>query len=488
MDFEKIYSDLESGFEDKLAEALQELFQLQAWRYPKGLKARVERLTTSPSRVVQFWAKRLVKRIEENSPAKTENQNRQEAANPSLRSSPSRVKTSPPPFVGQPVELPLERPALGDEGTPDAEAPAPPSQRFPPVVEPSPPDPTAEATPAPVDAAPGELADPATFERLETPEIQASSVNAITIIKELLAKGDVNDLPRFVDYLQSCSDVVQIAYLAKHLPAAFPKDKLLGVIGPFLRHEDDRVVANAVEGLGFLRSPKTVVLIAQILEHKSHRVRANAGRVLKEFHPALSKEVLSKMLQTRDKPHFSIAACHSAKVLREADYLPNLVGLVGDPLIGNAALDAIIGIGGEDAIEALEPMLEIDVPGFKEKIQDAIQKVRFNTGAEKVRKTVSDTLEAGMKAFGEVAGWFSNGSSPRSSPSPVPPLDVSDRPADGITPGEILEDEASPPAPIGKRRTPSDSGDAIQPDHPTPFKAKSLGPPPPPSFILFFLE
>lgn len=441
MDLSKLIGFLQSGDEQRQVIALQELSKIPIKQLPEEILPIVAGLATHQATEIQFWARRLVKQAEDiKSPVPTSKveesstpqsdasvlcgeedlkggngaipQNGQEGESKAFegepaqhapgfktgkrenRTSNSSDKTNPRSEQTELASSESQTAILVESGSYE-ESSEPPSN--------------AQASEAVVEGESSSLIEAETsFESLASPEVASSAVAAISVIKKLLQRRNQDDLPRFLEYLSTSTDPLIVAYLVKHVPATFPNDSLLLTVGPYLRHADDRVVANTVEGLGCIKSPKSLVLLSQILAHKSHRVRANAGRVLRDFDPKLSKAVLQKMFAMRDKPQFLIAACHATKMLRDPDYLQTLVSLAADPLVGDSALDAITGIGGQEALSALESLLEIDVPGLEGKIKAKIQDVKLAMGIEGVGKAIEGTVAAGAKALDTVVGWFTN--------------------------------------------------------------------------------
>jgi len=253
------------------------------------------------------------------------------------------------------------------------------------------------------------------FELLISEEVQASCVRAIAIIKRILERSSESDFTKLAGYMQSCKDTVQISFLARHLPKTFPNETLLPNMGQLLRHENEGVVVSTIEGLAFIKTPSSVALVAQMAGHSSNSVRSTAGRVLSEFAPELTTAVLKKLLKAKDKPNFVIAACQSAKLLKDPEYLQLLVNFVGDPLFEKPALDAIIGIGGDESIKILESLLDIDVPEFRAKILQSIKQIKSQGQSEKIEKVISDTLETGKKALGGIFNLFSKEEKPLKS-------------------------------------------------------------------------
>lgn len=172
------------------------------------------------------------------------------------------------------------------------------------------------------------------FQKLQTVK---SSYVAIDTIRKIVETKDPAVIQPLIVYLESCTDVVVVSYLTKSLGIGFPNEEILPTLAKYLKHEDDRVVANTIEGMEGINSPKTVVLITQVLGHKHHRVKANAAKALAKQDPVISNQVITRMLQMRDRPHFVIAGMYAVKTLQDKRFLGVLQELVSDPLVGETA-------------------------------------------------------------------------------------------------------------------------------------------------------
>lgn len=73
------------------------------------------------------------------------------------------------------------------------------------------------------------------------------------------------------------------------------------VIADFLSRPDDRIRANAVEGLEYLGDPSVLPLLIPLAGDSSPRVRANVAKALIGFDPALVKTTLASMAESGDE-------------------------------------------------------------------------------------------------------------------------------------------------------------------------------------------
>jgi len=181
----------------------------------------------------------------------------------------------------------------------------------------------------------------------------ASTYISLDVIKKLCESEKPEALDFLKTYLTECTDVIQISYLTKNIGIYFPSDENLFLLMPFLKHEDDRIVANTIEGIEAIGSPKGVVVITQLLEHPSNRVRTNAALALGKFDADKSFAVILKMLAPESGSHFRISACHAIKTLRDPRFLDHLESALLNQNTFSAALEAIAAIGGQPAITLL---------------------------------------------------------------------------------------------------------------------------------------
>jgi hypothetical protein len=186
-----------------------------------------------------------------------------------------------------------------------------------------------------------------------------SSAVALDLVRQLLASDHPDRRTILLDHLRDTDDPVQISFLTKHLGQTFSDDEMLACLVPFLKHEDDRIVANTIEGIEPIPSPAAVAVLAQMLEHRSQRVRANAAQALARHDADLARTTIVKMLRMTAQPHFVIAACRAAARLRAVEFLPHLAAAMADPLVTADAAQAISAISGDVAVELLERLPEL---------------------------------------------------------------------------------------------------------------------------------
>lgn len=248
---------------------------------------------------------------------------------------------------------------------------------------------------SPTENQPGDLSLDELFQKLTASETQADFQRALDVLRLVFNKQDPACIPALIAYLKTCRDVKQISFIVKNLGIAFPREELLPVIGTYLKHPDERTVANAIEGIEAINSPKSVVLFSQMLDHPSHRVKANATKAIAKVDPERSAEIFLKMLQMRDRPNFIIAACHAVKALKAVQFIPDLLGLLPQEVVQDDALDAILGIGGEGAWTSLETFAGSTTDeAFRQIILAAVGKARPKKAEEALFQEIEKSLDA----------------------------------------------------------------------------------------------
>lgn len=181
----------------------------------------------------------------------------------------------------------------------------------------------------------------------------ASTYLSLSVITKLCESKKPEVLSFLKSYLSNCRDVVQASYLTKHIGIHFPSEESLLFLLPYLKHEDDRIVANTIEGIKGIESPTSVKAISQLLGHESNRVKSNAAIALVRYDQEKSFAVISEMLAPESDAHFKISACHAIKVLKDTKFLSLLEPALYDDLTFSCALEAIAAIGGQPAITLL---------------------------------------------------------------------------------------------------------------------------------------
>ncbi|MFC1746152.1 HEAT repeat domain-containing protein [Candidatus Riflebacteria bacterium] len=157
----------------------------------------------------------------------------------------------------------------------------------------------------------------------ENPDIQRFD---LAFFKGIFDSSLEEYIPHLLEYLNKSTNNIHISFLVKHL-GCYQKPELLDVIKKFLTHSDNRVVANAVEGLELLGDPRAIPLFSQLLRHKNNRVVANAAKALNEGDPRTVKPILKKMLYS-GKDNFVQSAFFSVRRCNNPEFIPLIIPLI----------------------------------------------------------------------------------------------------------------------------------------------------------------
>ena len=225
------------------------------------------------------------------------------------------------------------------------------------------------------------------LERLQAVE---HPLEKIEIVQKILTLRDTSSIAPLIDLLKTTTEPTLIAYLVKNIAINLPDEKLIPDLMPFLKSSDDRVVANAIEGLEAIKSPKTIALLVQLTTSHNNRIRANAAKAIRSFDKNQSTQVLCKMLEMNDSPHFVISACATIGYLREPSFLPHLIEKITQPLIAKNALNAIEAIGGEQAIVYLEAIVEDCEESIKSLVSETITRLKSEQKKEEIGRSTSE--------------------------------------------------------------------------------------------------
>jgi len=198
-------------------------------------------------------------------------------------------------------------------------------------------------------------------------------------IKRICEAKDPKAREGLITYLKNCTDEIQISYLTKTLGILYPSDEILLILAPYLKHKDNRVIANTIEGIEAVNSPKAFVLLSQMINHVDNRVRSNAVMAIGKFDKDQAFEVLLKMIQLKGKVHMQSSACFAIRELKESRLLPFLPPLFEDEFLLGEALKVFVEIGDDEAIRVLENSIKkCMVNDRKKKLEETLKKIREN--------------------------------------------------------------------------------------------------------------
>lgn len=227
------------------------------------------------------------------------------------------------------------------------------------------------------------------IQKLET---ISSTFISLDLIKKLCVSKREEAFDFLTKYLKNCQDVIQISYLVKNLGVYYPTPATLKLIVPYLSHNDDRIVANTIEGLEAIKAPQNVVLYSQLLEHKSNRVRSNAAKALASHNPEQAYKVVEKMLSGNSGNHFQISACYAIKSLQSDKYLSLLEQVIFDDEVFPYALGAIQCIKGDKPIQFLLSHYSKFDPEKREFVDETINLLTNQNVVEKNQSPSSDKI------------------------------------------------------------------------------------------------
>jgi HEAT repeat protein len=185
---------------------------------------------------------------------------------------------------------------------------------------------------------------------------------------------------------------------------------------PFLEHPDERIIANAIEAMGQVRSPKCSDLILSKLNSRNNRVKANAAMVLFAAGKVEVIDLLKPMLMHSDPLMRSSAAfaigeltliAHKEKLIedwrrkgKDINYLLGeiqasvsmLVALLRDPetIVKRQAIIALGKIKDKSTVLPILEMIEIK-DGDKELLREASQAL-WSIGSHKMIREVINRL------------------------------------------------------------------------------------------------
>ncbi len=176
---------------------------------------------------------------------------------------------------------------------------------------------------------------------------KSSSFISLDTIKKLFETKDSRVIAPLLDYLGQCKDVIQISYITKLLGVCFPSDEILQHLEPYLSHNDERVVANTIEGIEAIGTMASVKLIGSSLNPTNNRVKANAAKALARFDRDLATTAIVEMLQDSQNPHNQISACYAVKHLKSDIFIGYLEPMMENNILLSDVIAALTVIGGQ---------------------------------------------------------------------------------------------------------------------------------------------
>lgn len=189
-------------------------------------------------------------------------------------------------------------------------------------------------------------------------DVRHSKFLAMKVLKKICRNNSSQALEILTAHLKATQDPFQISFLTKNLGIHFPSDALIPLLTPFLTHADDRVIANTIEGIEAIGSPRCFEIISRFIKHRNNRIRATAAKAISGFDSKRTYEILTKMLGSKGQSHLVISACHAVAELRDPRFFPHLQNLLTDDLILDDVLKAMKAIDEPHTIEVLRSQID----------------------------------------------------------------------------------------------------------------------------------
>ncbi|MDD5090435.1 MAG: HEAT repeat domain-containing protein [Candidatus Wallbacteria bacterium] len=172
-----------------------------------------------------------------------------------------------------------------------------------------------------------------------------NSVIKILVLDQLLHSKKSGMSGYLLDWLKNEGEAKVIARLLIVI-GCMENEELVMHLAPFLKSEDRRVRANAVEAIGKLKTPVTRELLLPYLEDEDNRVRANTAMALWNYQDlqATIREAFFSMLHDHDKwmQASALYAFGELGIKDFVDYLFNQLRNEDEDICRNALI-ALIG-------------------------------------------------------------------------------------------------------------------------------------------------
>ncbi|MBI2945629.1 MAG: HEAT repeat domain-containing protein [Candidatus Wallbacteria bacterium] len=167
---------------------------------------------------------------------------------------------------------------------------------------------------------------------------------------------------------------------------------MLGEIAKFLKHDDDRVRANAVEVFEKLGDRTHIPLLVPILNDPTNRVKANVVKALGRFGDPQVREYLSSMLES-DKVAMRESAVYAISQLGKLDLEDLLIRAASDAYEGVRlrVVKCLADFSSEKAIAALTRRIDDNDPSVRQQALDILAAKGVN-----VQELVEQRRELGL--------------------------------------------------------------------------------------------
>lgn len=185
-------------------------------------------------------------------------------------------------------------------------------------------------------------------------------VEAIESVRDLSKKSIKSKevLSMLISSLDGEADPQIISRLTK-LIGKLGDSTVLLLLKKFLWHPDARVVANTLEGLGFIYSLDIIPVILPFLNSPDNRIKANAARALYGLNPSLAIEKLTEMVNS-EEVFFRDSGTYILSTIADSpcqDLLIELLLRESDTEIIKKAIAALCGRGDASTVDKIEKVM-----------------------------------------------------------------------------------------------------------------------------------
>lgn len=117
----------------------------------------------------------------------------------------------------------------------------------------------------------------------------------------LTESRDNSLIEQLIDYLQQEKDEYKVSYLLR-LMGRFDDKRIPELLEKYLDHEDNRIVANAVEALCEFNVPYLSQTFADFAMSSDPRLRYNAIKALHRYSPSIAEKHITEMIRSNSYP------------------------------------------------------------------------------------------------------------------------------------------------------------------------------------------
>ncbi|MBF0544742.1 MAG: HEAT repeat domain-containing protein [Candidatus Riflebacteria bacterium] len=193
-------------------------------------------------------------------------------------------------------------------------------------------------------------------------ESEISSLGAspnCALIDELVSRSTGEDIPAWVNYLNSSISLTTLQYLIRKI-GMIKSPKLTPHLLEFVSHPVQRVKANLIEGLEENHDPSIIPVLTGFLNDSDNRIRANAIKALKSFGFNSILDEIKKMVND-SRPNMRDSAIFILKDIQTQESSSMLEKLLydSDPFIRKNAIKAMANQGLQGNIPILKQYLHV---------------------------------------------------------------------------------------------------------------------------------